>query len=179
MALILMMSGFFYWWLRVHLHDHGFSTWVDALDISMAHFAVTYTLIAVLLFLFYPVFKEISYYLLGISLRQWQSHLAYKLLISIVYIILFGGALWFLLVRTSWFQLFFFGEFDPYLGFKYPTTFRFSVLYPHIKGIIHSIAADQILANIIGFLVILTGLLLGISGFFKAIGDITEKFKHK
>lgn len=114
--------------------------------------------------------------------KWWQKVLLViiSLLIGVVIFLSLYSIYWsvrFLLVDTNNLQLFLFGEFDKYLGLQYPTTYRFTILFQHVKGLVQNLVGNEVIATLVGFFGIAISVLIGASTLIDATSKIGDKFQ--
>lgn len=203
----LILSVLLYRHIRsVTIYPAGFDTWTIAIDIVVVHIVLTWTLISeafsIIVFFAFSLYMLGALVIYKVSLKQkdefgfeeilywktlhegkwWQKSLLIfiSLLICVIVAVSLYGIYWsvrFLLVDTNNLQLFLFGKFDKDLGWQYPTTYRFSILFQHVKGLIQNLVGNEVIAILIGFFGIVISVMLGASTLIDAISKIGEKFQ--
>ncbi len=172
--------------------------WVIGLDITLVHVIITapiffesfYISTKIADALFY-IFGLISIILANLSEPLFKKHENIKeridsLLFAPSCLLFFGRSIfglagavwfvWFLFVGTIDLQNILFGSYDGLLGWNYPTSFRFTVLFAHMKSFM---GANEIFTTVIGFIAFAISIVLGIASLFKAVKDIGETLKDE
>jgi len=99
---------------------------------------------------------------------------------ALLAILAFLGTGWLmalLFIETMDLQLFLLGAFDSSLGWNYPTTFRFTILFEHIKGVIQVVSGNEAVSTIVSFATLAVSVVLGSAALIKAVKDIGEAVK--
>jgi hypothetical protein len=138
LVLIILLSIFFYWILREYSDaPAGFDAWVISLDITLAHIFVTLLILLLSYFLAKPLLQFIGYLIYIIVVRpisRLMSNITgigypdswFVFTLENTRFVLSSLGMYFVFkhffIRTSFVQVFLFGNFDPSLGFKTPTT---------------------------------------------------------
>ena len=87
--------------------------------------------------------------------------------------------MWVLFVQTMDLQLFFFGAFDGSLGWDYPTTFRFTILFEHLKGIVEGFGSNEVVSTIGSFVALTISLVIGGATLIKAVQELGETYRSR
>jgi hypothetical protein len=171
MAVLLFLSLMLYWHYRKKvLLQPGGDTWLIALDVVMAHCSVTLPIIVLVYFLSpIKLLTNLSSYTTSCVMEVIRS----ILLIFCIFVLPIL-AVKMLFIDSAVLQQLLFGEFDHYLGFRSPTTVRFSILADHIPSVFASLKSNQVIASVLAFLAVALGIMLGIAEIVGAIQKISE-----
>lgn len=173
----LVGSGVFYWRLRVVPGlATGFETWVQALDIVFAHVVVTLPLLLLLWALVVLPARRL-YWNLSMIFATRTSRDIGCVTGAVLALGIVCALMWWLLVGTIDLQMILFGAFDRWLGWQYPSSFRFTVLSTHIEQATTDLVNNPVLGRIVGSLGAAVGLILGLGGLLEAISKIEERLK--
>jgi hypothetical protein len=85
--------------------------------------------------------------------------------------------MWLFFMATSNLQTFLFGAFDASLGWFLPTTFRFTVLFNHVKSIIEALSKNEVIATVVSFSGFVVAIILGIGALAEAVNNIGHAVK--
>jgi len=80
-----------------------------------------------------------------------------------------------LLVDTMNFQMFFFGSFDPNLGWQYPSTFGFTNLSNHVTTTANWLSQQPVVASILAFLGLVLTIIISLASIKKAVEKLLLK----
>lgn len=146
-----------------------------------------------LVFLFIAKMWAIAFELLfdhPVAYDEFQSDintgLEPALWVFVVIVAVVGGVLpsatalwlmWLFFMATSNLQTFLFGAFDASLGWFLPTTFRFTVLFNHVKSIIEALSKNEVIATVVSFSGFVVAIILGIGALAEAVNNIGHAVK--
>jgi hypothetical protein len=78
----------------------------------------------------------------------------------------------FLLVENNYLQTTIIGAFDSFLGWNYPTIFKFTVIVEHLQAVIQILVGKKEIATILSFLGLVSSGILGFAALIDAIDKI-------
>lgn len=190
---ILNIIGVFYFHSRLAaspLYSDEIDTWATALDITLAHTFVTIPVL-VLAYLFltmsvkivHQVFKRLVVFFVYSKNRELST--VGTVLIATFYVLLYATAVicflfapfWFLIVSPD-LQFFLFRQYDPAVGFNYPTTFRLTSLINNFEIFSQTLGNNSTLSKLFGFIGIAATSIVGLVGIMKAFEYLLGRSKE-
>lgn len=194
-AVLIILSGIFYWHIRKIAVVSNFDAFETSIDISLVHLVITLPVLAEGFSIGISISNRLANFIgpvimiLGKGDRDDTDDSDtlgdyVRIILLIIFMTLIYGApilgvlwfSWFIFIGTIDLQKILFGNFDRSLGWNFPTTFRFTILYNQIRTFVGN---NSTLTTIISFIAFSSSIALAIAGSISGLKSLADTIARR